>query len=126
MDSPAGPEVGGPSGEVEIRLTTQEGAYRFDARALRLEPVRAGDFRALTGTRGLGRLVAAAPRHRARPEGRSTQPRVSPTCSAPPAHAPINHPYPDSPASAGTQTVATEKDAATRNAARARGFHPDR
>ncbi len=59
------PESGGrtaPSAvnwqEVEIYLTTREGAYRYDARAHRLEPVRAGDFRALTGTVA---FVATAP-----------------------------------------------------------------
>lgn len=36
--------------EVDIYVTTREGAYRYDAQAHRLEPVRAGDFRAITGT----------------------------------------------------------------------------
>ncbi len=35
--------------EVEIYLTLPEGAYRYDPRSHRLEPVRAGDLRALTG-----------------------------------------------------------------------------
>jgi SagB-type dehydrogenase family enzyme len=44
--------------EVDIYVTTREGAYRYDARGNRLEPVRAGDFRALTGTSA---WVASAP-----------------------------------------------------------------
>jgi SagB-type dehydrogenase family enzyme len=35
--------------EVEIFVTLPEAAYRYDPRANRLEPVRRGDFRALTG-----------------------------------------------------------------------------
>jgi SagB-type dehydrogenase family enzyme len=44
--------------EVDIYLTTREGAYRYNAQANRLEPVRAGDLRALTGTVA---FVATAP-----------------------------------------------------------------
>jgi len=44
--------------EVDIYVTTREGAYRYDARGNRLDPVRAGDFRALTGTSA---WVASAP-----------------------------------------------------------------
>jgi SagB-type dehydrogenase family enzyme len=44
--------------EVDIYVTTREGAYRYDARGNRLEPVRAGDLRALTGTSA---WVASAP-----------------------------------------------------------------
>jgi SagB-type dehydrogenase family enzyme len=44
--------------EVDIYVTTREGAYRYDAQAHRLEPVRAGDFRAITGTVA---FVASAP-----------------------------------------------------------------
>jgi SagB-type dehydrogenase family enzyme len=44
--------------EVDIYLATREGAYRYDAQANRLEPVRAGDLRALTGTSA---WVASAP-----------------------------------------------------------------
>jgi SagB-type dehydrogenase family enzyme len=44
--------------EVDIYLATREGAYRYDAQANLLEPVRAGDLRALTGTAA---FVATAP-----------------------------------------------------------------
>lgn len=44
--------------EVDIYVTTREGAYLYNAQANRLEPVRAGDLRALTGTSS---WVASAP-----------------------------------------------------------------